>query len=297
MLSIIICSINKDYLQLVKANLIDTVGVEYELLVWDNNAHNWPICKVYNEMAQKAKFQYMAFIHEDIFFKTKNWGALIVNLLNNELVGLIGVAGGKYKSNLLSGWYSGVHRMDYYHVTHIDSGKEEPFSNADVWPSSEIKVATVDGLFMCCSKKVWMEVKFGEEYLKGFHFYDIDFSLRIAQNLKVLVTKQLDIIHFSKGGDFGNKWVKDAFIFHQKMKSVLPFCTELVDVKKANVVVAIYWLDWLKNQPISLRFKFSWIFKQHLHRNYKLWYSILKFLLYKPLGLKRIHYFFKSLRK
>ena len=61
MLSLIICSINPVYLQQVKENIDSTIGVQYELLIWDNRETQKGICEVYNKMALQATFPYLCF--------------------------------------------------------------------------------------------------------------------------------------------------------------------------------------------------------------------------------------------
>ena len=73
MFSILICSINVSYLEKLKINIQETIGNEYELLVWDNLANTKPISEVYNLLAEQARYPYYCFIHEDIQFQTENW--------------------------------------------------------------------------------------------------------------------------------------------------------------------------------------------------------------------------------
>ena len=40
------------------------------------------------------------------------------------------------------------------------------------------EVVCLDGVFICSRKEVWQQSKFNDADLKGFHFYDIDFSLK-----------------------------------------------------------------------------------------------------------------------
>ncbi len=66
MISIIICSVNQNYLKDVAENISNSIGVEYELLVWDNREAKKGLCEVYNMMAAKARYDYLCFLHEDI---------------------------------------------------------------------------------------------------------------------------------------------------------------------------------------------------------------------------------------
>lgn len=73
MISIIICSKNKDLLKDVSANIELTIGVPYEIIAIENNKGEFGICKAYNDGASKAKYDIFCFMHEDISFETQNW--------------------------------------------------------------------------------------------------------------------------------------------------------------------------------------------------------------------------------
>jgi hypothetical protein len=295
MLSLIICSINPNILSGFKKNVSETIGVDFEFLIWDNRNLNYGLCKVYNQMASKAKYPMLIFLHEDLKFRTINWGQYVVEVFEkNCSTGLLGIAGGKYKSKLYSGWYAGTDGLDFYHVMHQSGEKLWELKHPEVWETPEVDVVSIDGIFMACPVKIWNKNKFDEQTFEGFHFYDVDFSLRISQNHQVRVTNNIDIIHLNESGDYGDKWVLDAFIFHEKRKNFLPTSTESIDIKSIDLRVAEYWLDWLKNHNISWRNRWRWVKDQSLLSYRKLWYSIIKFMLYKPLRLRRIHYLMKK---
>jgi hypothetical protein len=290
MLSVIICSVNEELLSNIKRNIASTIGLEYELLVWDNKGKNYGLCKVYNSMAGKARYPYVCFIHEDIIFETPNWGKIVLEIfVTKKEIGLLGVAGGKYKGKYLSGWFSGIKGMDYFHIIHKNKNNEQNLSNSNQWETPEVKVVTIDGVFMCARKFVWEMTKFNEDLLKGFHFYDIDFSLQVARSYEVIVTNRIDIIHLTQGGDFGNNWVKEALSFHTANSNVLPFYCEKVNAYSAEQIVAKTWLDRLKTERINLGYKLKWINVQHLYKVKALWPFVVKFLLYKPSGIAFIH--------
>ena len=297
MISVVICSKNDSFLTQVKMSIQQTIGTEYELLVWDNKKENRGICHVYNDLASKAKFPIICFLHEDIMFRTSEWGSLLVSIFESDRnIGLVGVAGGKYKSRLFSGWYAGAEGLDYFNIWHEADGRAEPLSNKSVWKSREENVATIDGVFMACTKEVWQEVQFDDTFLPGFHFYDIDFSLRVAQAKTVVVTSGIDMVHCTKGGDYGNAWVVTAIDYHERMRHLLPYSVTPADTSNVDFYVARYWLDWLKNYEISWSNKLLWIHKQKLRDDKRLWYSIAKFLFYKPMSLKTIHGLLKKFK-
>lgn len=298
MLSIVVCSVNEELLAQLKESIAATIGIEYELLVWDNRRENLGLCEVYNRMAAHARFPFICFCHEDIVFQTPDWGPILLNLFEaDEQVALIGIAGGKYKSTFLSGWYTGVGQLDYYNIIHETNSKREVLYRPEKWEATEQQVVCIDGVFMTCRRAIWSEVRFNEPILKGFHFYDIDFSLRIAQAYKVVVTNKINLLHITQGGDYGDKWVNEAFVFHQQMSALLPSSIQPVDIRNIDLIIARNWLNRLMNEPVSWSNKIKWIIAQGLYKHIYLSYAIVKFLLYRPFGLKAIHRLLKAKRQ
>ena len=293
MISVIVCSIKPGLLEQLKININKSIGVPYELLVYDNRNDRKGLCAVYNELAKKANYSILCLIHEDILFDTQAWGRILFNTLNENDIGVLGIAGSKYKSTFCSGWYTGNKDFDCANVLHRFSDHDEkiflPASGNNVIE----EVVCLDGVFIACKKEVWELVLFDEKNLKGFHFYDLDFSLRAAQNFKVAVTYQIDIAHITFGGDFGDNWIMTAMIYHHKNQHLLPV-TKLKKASKQNEVnIAKTTLDVLKKQKISWRNKMKWIKVQKLQNHPSLYYSMLKFLLYSPLKLNLVHKLFK----
>jgi hypothetical protein len=294
MISINICSINQGYLRNVSENISKTIGIEHELLVWDNRNEKKGICEVYNIMAKKAKYPYLCFLHEDIFFETPGWGLTMTGLFrDNPRTGVIGVAGSTYKSAMFSGWYTGNKHHDYYNYTHringVDHKERQPTVNEEVF----YPVVCIDGVLIACRREVWEDTQFDAENLKGFHFYDIDFSLRAARKYGIGVTMQIDMVHITQGGDYGNRWVEAAEQYHSRESGRLPYYLEgKIDsrpIKELESNVARGWLNRLKTEPISLHNKWIWIHKQALLRQIgTLWYPIIRFLVFRPFKLQRV---------
>ena len=179
MFSIIICSISPERLSRLKENIEETIGVEHEIIAFDNRELKWPIAKVYNEGARRARHPYLFFVHEDVRFHTLGWGEVIAGKLKEPDCGVIGFAGSKIKLKTYTGWGT---KGEYSHVLMYQGGlgktllmvshiyPDEPFS----------EVITLDGLGMFVAKAVWEQYPFDEKMLTGFHCYDLDFSLQIA---------------------------------------------------------------------------------------------------------------------
>lgn len=295
MISIIICSINKGYLRDVSENILRTIGVEYELLVWDNRDENKGICEVYNLMATRAKFPYCCFLHEDVIFTTDQWGRILCDLFRDHPdAGVIGIAGSAYKSAMFSGWFTASPGFDYYNITHRVNGVDHLMRQPAGGEAGPHPVVCIDGVLMACRREVWADVRFDAEGLKGFHFYDIDFSLRAARKCGVIVTLDIDLFHITQGGDYGDRWVEAAIQYHERHADVLPSYREnlvpAAAIRRTELQIARIWLNRLKRERISFRNKLRWIGRQGLYGQLgRLWYPILRFLVYRPFRLYKLH--------
>ena len=110
----------------VQQNITDTIGVPWEAIIIDNTISPKGITQVYNKAAAQAKFDILCFVHEDVLFTTQNWGETLINTFKaDNRVGLIGVAGSKYKSKLPSGWFSGISAIDCCNIAHLDKDNNQ----------------------------------------------------------------------------------------------------------------------------------------------------------------------------
>jgi hypothetical protein len=294
MISVLICSADNSLLNQVKRNIEQTIGVEHEILFFDN-VEKKGICEVYNALASRAKFSYLCFVHEDVLFQTSNWGIVIGDIFSQSpAIGAVGVAGSKYKSKCFSGWYSGMRAFDCANILHRYSyGDESIYLQPNKGNVLE-EVVCLDGVFICSRKEVWQQLKFNETEVKGFHFYDIDFSLRASRICRIAVSYNINMIHITKGGDFGDNWVKAAIEYHIHYGNMLPE-TKLFDHSDSTETkISETWLDFLKTYRISWKNRWRWIRMQKLYYKPVLYYPIVRFLFYEPVGIEKFH---KTLKK
>lgn len=292
MISIVVCSLNESLIKQLKESIGKTIGVNFEVLVWQNEAANLGICEVYNKVASRAAFPFILFVHEDVTFNTIDWGKNLINYFQQDReLGLVGIAGSRYKAKLISGWYTGRKEIDVYNVIHKNRGKIEVLKNINNEHIGQ-QVVCIDGVFMMCRKETWQQVKFRDDLLKGFHFYDIDFSVRVAEKWKVMVVPDVELVHHTTGGDFGDNWVEQAFIYHSSPSVHLPFSIGSMP-GNMEMIAAKCWLDWLKDKNVSFSNRVRWVTIQKLYSYPVLWYSIFKFFAYRHFGLAYFHKFIK----
>ena len=276
MISVIICSINKDFAKQVQSNIASTIGVQWEPVIIDNTINPMPITKVYNLGAAKAKYDLLCFVHEDVLFETENWGLKIIESFRKDSqLGLIGVGGSKYKSKTPSGWFSGFHELDCCNITHLKkSGEKETLYFNPEQDATSQEAVIVDGVFMCCPRKVWDEIKFDEILLKDFHLYDLDFSIRVSEKYKVIITFEIDILHIVKGNHYGNKWLESTLLWHKHFQKRLPVFTLPDNGRKKNKfesgIVRIMIIR-LKHENLNFGNKLKWLYAVKIWKNPQAW--------------------------
>ena len=179
MISMIICSAKKNLRDAITLNIAETIGIEHEIIIIDNEVQRLSISTAYNIGASKAKFPYLCFCHEDIKFHTKSWGEILIKNFLETQARLIGFTGSTIKTKYPSSVY--ITGSPYNRQYHLQRWPDKPVTNSYINPKQEAfsEVCVLDGLFIASTKKAWEETKFSEDYLTGFHGYDIDFSLKI----------------------------------------------------------------------------------------------------------------------
>jgi len=205
MISVIISTHNPVFFESISKNIHETIGVEFEIIGIENNAQ-YSLCKAYNIGESKAKYPYLCFVHEDVLFRTNNWGLLLsLSMETDNSIGLIGVAGTKFKSSYPNvGWGVGQYlsKLKRGHIAHRNNDGSESYMDYDQNTQKlEVdEVVCVDGVFLFSKQTVFDLCRFDDELLTDYHAYDIDFSLQVFfQSYKVLVDRRINLLHFSTG--------------------------------------------------------------------------------------------------
>lgn len=287
MISVIICSANKTLLNQVSDNIAATIGVPYEIIATDNSSGEQGICTIYNQGILKAKYDTLCFMHEDVLMKTDNWGKIIVSLFDkDEQLGLVGVAGSGYKPLSPSSWGGCGIDTSYFNI--IQSYKYKKKKPKFVYrnPNNEniSKVACLDGVWLCTTKRIAKEFMFDEVTFKGFHGYDIDFSLSIGQKYTVAVSFEILLDHFSEGA-YDKTWMMENLKLHNKWNRHLPVDVEVLTDKQIVYLEKNTFKNFIEdlikfNYPMATAFKMLWkndrFLKLYPKLFFKLQYYILK---------------------
>lgn len=233
MLSIVVCSISLERLSLLRQNIHETIGVEYEIIAIDNAERHWSIAKVYNYAAEQANYPYLFFVHEDVMFHSLDWGHFIEQKLAEPSCGVIGFAGSEARVRGYHGWVQGYDWCHTYYYQRFKDNRVE-FSVCGVyWERPFEKVVVLDGFALFVRRDVWEQNRFDEEVLTGFHCYDIDFSLQIAKQYTNYVCCSFVLIEHFSVGSYNTKWYADTIRMHAcKWDAFLPMMVEGCEISK-----------------------------------------------------------------
>lgn len=245
MLSIIISSYQKYYFDQLTENIRETIGEDflYEIIqMWNPNVMS--ITEAYNSGAEKARYENLLFLHEDLIFYTQNWGYKLLEHLQKENSGIVGVAGSSYVPCAPSSWTV----AEKYNSVYILQGNKEntEFFHINLTEKNRTKVFAVDGVFMAIRKENYNKFRF-DENLKGFHGYDLDFSLRVARKLQNFVINDILIKHFS-GGNPDKKWLDANINIRKKLGSDFKHQTDH-EVEKEVFLGFLY--NYFKYYPVN----------------------------------------------
>lgn len=281
MISVVVCSVNRNLALQVSRNIDETIGVPFEMIVIDNTSNPRSITQVYNDGARKAKFNIISFVHEDVLFKTENWGRIVVSYFENDKsLSLLGVAGGRYKSRTYSGWASGFKQFDCINVLHIDkNGRQERFYSNPTG-SDIVDTVTLDGVFICATREAWLSTPF-DENIEGFHLYDIDFSFRNHLQRRVAVTFAIDLVHITEGGNFGDEWISNTIKWHNAFRDHLPAAVDKDVPPSLEMAITKKWLHRLRGEKISFKNRIKWLKEVGAMKRVFLWPHVLVFLSYR----------------
>ena len=223
MISIVVCSIDQKRFEAFSKNVVATIGELFELVRIDNVGDEFSLCAAYNKGAQQANGEIICFIHEDVFFHTPDWGRKLASHFNDHEVGVIGVAGSRYKSEFGQNWKDGETSM--YRILLKDGIESGKLLNVNPRNERRSEVVCLDGLFLACKKSHWKEYPFDETNYDGFHFYDADFCMQFFGKKKNYVVYDILIEHFSQG-KYNKKFLEQAEIFGNKWNKKLPACLD-----------------------------------------------------------------------
>ncbi len=225
MISIIICSTHPTTDAGLLKNIQKTIGTDYEIIHIDNSQGKYNIFEAYNLGVERAKGEYLCFMHEDILFKSDNWGPAVEMHLSQPCVGAIGVAGGCVVLDKLDWRFYG------FGIVNLEQGNYTVEENPVYYISNHLEkqkipltqVAILDGAWIAMRKNLFQQIRFDDQTFHDFHLYDSDICMQINKmGLGVFIVFEVFIEHKSEG-TYSEGYRKSLEVFAEKWKADLPF--------------------------------------------------------------------------
>lgn len=199
MISIIVCSRHKKLPDYFLKNIEETVGTEYEIIHMDNSENQYSIFAAYNQGFARSKYPYLCFVHEDVKFHTPNWGENVIEHLQKQKTGIVGLAGGNLASRIPASWSA---FMSSIKIIQADKTGRKPLRyihHPSDFAEKSRSVILLDGVLLCMKRELMQEIKFDEQF-DGFHGYDFDISIQsTVAGYTNYVMYDVDLEHFSHG--------------------------------------------------------------------------------------------------
>lgn len=284
-LSIIVCVTSPAMAAAVRENVGATIGEgeEYEIIEIPNVENPRPLVQVYNQGASMAKYPNLLFLHQDAGFESPDWWKEIAPKLSEPDCGVIGFAGTKVMFDVPSGW--GVHGFEWLVLNLKQSGRRVNI-NSNAGKKFE-EVVTLDGFAMFVRKDVWEKHPFDVLNIRGFHCYDIDFSLGVGVEYKNYVCTCVLPYHHSEG-KFGDEWFAATLeMYDKKWRRILPrFASDVRIMSDAaakleerawfRMAKCMFDIGVYDKNLLSLSRKYPLTYRSFEHRM-KLWFYKLKY--------------------
>jgi|GEM_PF-347578 len=222
MISVIVCSNDYAAYQIHRAHIGATVGCGHEYIRINNIDNTYGLCAAYNIGVDKAVGEYLVFVHEDVYFVTREWGKILEDkFIKNSSMGIVGVAGTQYLFKDNPFWTSAGRPFIKGKVIHEDAGKNSLILSAYSEDEADAEVVAVDGLFFCIRKSLFNRIKFDEQTFDKFHLYDLDICMQARKTHSIVVTTDILVKHRS-WGSFDETWKYYGAQFLHKYKNDLP---------------------------------------------------------------------------
>ena len=207
--------VDNNFIELLKK----TCGVSNPQIIPIENEGKYSLPEAYNTILEQATNDIVVLCHDDIYFDSKNWGSKILkHFKRNPEYGVLGLAGSTQLPSSAK-WWEDFSKMKGI-VNHEHEGKKWESKYSSSLGNQIDDVVLVDGLFIVLNKKN-IKQTFNEE-IKGFHFYDVDFSFRnFIEDVKIGVMYDVRVTHKSIGAT-NEEWEKNRIIFAEKYKDNLP---------------------------------------------------------------------------
>ncbi|MGH8713545.1 MAG: glycosyltransferase [Casimicrobiaceae bacterium] len=209
-ISVVICSVDGDKFRRVCALYERLLAGVTHQIVGIHDARS--LCEAYNRALRDARGEVVIFSHDDVDILAADFAARLVAALGRFDV--VGVAGATRAAGPAWSWAGHPHVHGWItHRSTADGGWLVSISSP--WPVVG-GAQVLDGVLLAGWRHAFDAVRFDAATFDGFHFYDVDFTLRAARaGWRVGICAELLLVHDSEGR-FDADWSRYADRFRAK---------------------------------------------------------------------------------
>ena len=240
--------IDNDFVSLLKKSS----GIPNPEIIPIENNGEFSLTEVYNKLLSESKNDIVVLCHDDIYFDSKNWGQKVINhFKRNKDYGILGLAGTTNMPKSAK-WWEDFSKMKGI-VNHEHEGKKWESKYSPSKGNELDDVVLVDGLFIAINKSN-IKTNFNDE-IKGFHFYDVDFSFRnFINGVKIGVMYDVRVTHKSVGAT-NEQWEKNREVFAKKYENILPIKVKRNIDKNCDLRVLVFGKEYDKSENLLSHLK------------------------------------------
>ena len=238
MISIIICSRYELLSNALLQNIADTIGVQYEIIHIANTCNQYSIFSAYNEGIKRSKFPYLCFIHEDVLFRSNNWGEKLATHLQQPDSGVFGLAGRDIVTRVPASWTVKLPAVNIIQSSKNNRKRTKKRFKPKGFNQSKREVVLLDGVMLCMKRELMNSIKFDENF-DGFHGYDFDICIQSAvMGLKNYVMYDIALEHLSRGNP-DVIYYRNLIAIFKKWQNHLPLIGASTSEKQKNEITKI----------------------------------------------------------
>jgi GT2 family glycosyltransferase len=200
-----------------KEHLNKTTKTDLEIIQYINNGE-YSLTELYNKGLDESSNDIVVFCHDDIILK-ESWDKKVLNHFDNTEYGILGMAGTTDIDESGQWWKDNTKMVGI--VKHSSEGKTWESKYSNNFGDDVIETVMLDGLFFVVNKNR-VKKRFNED-IKGFHFYDFDFTFgNHLEGVKVGVIFDVKITHKSVGAT-NEQWNQNRLQFCNLYADHLPY--------------------------------------------------------------------------
>ena len=219
-----------------RKKILNSLKTDVRIVEFEND-NQYSLTQAYNKALDMCgEDEIIVLAHDDIVLP-KGWDEKIIEIFETTDYGIIGLAGAT-SLNKSGIWWE--NRADLAGIVSHEREINGKLVKYDSEFSSHhdfvMNVCVLDGVFIAL-KKDRIKKNFNEK-IKGFHFYDVCFSVEnFLEGVKIGVTTSFKIHHKSIG-QVSNSWYFNRNVFLEMYQDLLPIQTRpnLTDIAKINPV-------------------------------------------------------------